>query len=144
MQIKIHSRFRNDVRPRNQHTLIPKLALADTVQTPAANVWNMYAKSGTFCKSGREWDLEYFCEIGMVFRLKQNSKCLGKFLWNWRGLRMFLSEEKKQEKMDLGPFCPKKRKGEGELDLKIFFVQVKRRRRVKQSKPEEESGVQSV
>ena len=34
------------------------------------------------------------------------------------GLRIFLSEEKEEEKLDLHNFCPEKRKGERELDLK--------------------------
>ena len=34
------------------------------------------------------------------------------------GLRIFLSEEKREEKLDLENDCPKKRKGERELDLK--------------------------
>ena len=43
--------------------------------------------------------LEYFCGIEV-------------------GLRIFLSEEKKEEKLDLENFCPKRQKGEKELDLK--------------------------
>ena len=46
------------------------------------------------------------------------------------GLGKFSSGEKKEENLDLGNFCPKKRKRERELDLK-YFVQVKGRRRVK-------------
>ena len=55
--------------------------------------------------------LEYFCGIEV-------------------GLRIFLSKEKKEEKLHLENFCPKKQKGERELELK-YFVQVKGRRRVK-------------
>ena len=58
-----------------------------------------------------KWDLEYFFEIEV-------------------GLRIFLSEEKTKEKLDLENVCPKRRKGERELDLKEP-VQVKRRRKVK-------------
>ena len=43
--------------------------------------------------------LEYFCGIDVR-------------------LRSFLSEEKKEEKLDLEYFCPKKQKGERELDSK--------------------------
>ena len=42
--------------------------------------------------------LEYFCKIGV-------------------GLRKFLSEEKREEELDLENFCPKRQKGERELDL---------------------------
>ena len=45
-------------------------------------------------------------------------------------LRIFLSEETKEEILDFKKFCPKKHKGEEELDIK-YFVQVKGRRRVK-------------
>ena len=58
--------------------------------------------------------LEYFCRIEV-------------------GLRTFLSEENRAEQWDLKNFCPKRQKGERELDLK-YFVQVKREkaRKVKQ------------
>ena len=36
------------------------------------------------------------------------------------GLRIFLSEEKREEVLDLENFCPRKQKGERELDLKKF------------------------
>ena len=42
--------------------------------------------------------LEYFCRIEI-------------------GLRIFLSEEKREEKLDLENFCSKKQRGESELDL---------------------------
>ena len=38
VQFKIHSCFRTGARQWNPHTLIPKLALVDTVYTPAARV----------------------------------------------------------------------------------------------------------
>ena len=38
VQFKIHSCFRTEVLTRNQHTLILKLALVDTVYTPMARV----------------------------------------------------------------------------------------------------------
>ena len=50
VQFKIHSSFRTEVRPRNPHTLIPKLALVDTVETPVARVWIGQAKRGKFGK----------------------------------------------------------------------------------------------
>ena len=43
--------------------------------------------------------LEYFCGIEV-------------------GLRIFFSEEKREENLDLESFCPKKWKGEWELDIK--------------------------
>ena len=46
------------------------------------------------------------------------------------GLRIFLSEEKREEELDLENFCPKKEKGERELDLKKF-VQVKKEKESK-------------
>ena len=58
----------------------------------------------------RDWnDFAGETEFGNVLEI---------FCGNEVGLRMFLSEEKKEEKLDLGNFCPKKRKGERELDLK--------------------------
>ena len=30
------------------------------------------SKRGNFSKSGRNWELEYFCEMGMNLRLRQN------------------------------------------------------------------------
>ena len=62
--------------------------------------------------------LEYFCRIEV-------------------GLRIFLSEEKTEEELDLENFCPKNQKGERELDLKKF-VQVKREKESKKNKSEEE------
>ena len=62
----------------------------------------------------------------MILDLDLSQKIIGIEI----GLRMFLSEEKKEERLDLENFCPKNQKGERELDLKNF-VQVKRRRRVK-------------
>ena len=43
--------------------------------------------------------LEYFCQIEV-------------------GLRIFLSEEKREKELDLENFCPKRQKGERQLDLK--------------------------
>ena len=68
--------------------------------------WNDFAAKTEF-----EIVLEYFCGIEV-------------------GLRFFLSEEKREKKLDLENFCPQRRKGEKELDLKNF-VQVKGTRRVK-------------
>ena len=77
-----------------------------------------------FSKSGRKWDLEYFCEIEMNLRLRQNVEM------------SFLKMEKNifaEFKLDLECVCPKRRqkrnwtqkifvqkskKGERELDLK--------------------------
>ena len=42
--------------------------------------------------------LEFFCKIGVE-------------------LRNFLSEEKREEELDLEKICPKRQKGERELDL---------------------------
>ena len=38
VQFKIHSCSRTEARQRDPHTLIPKLALVDTVYTPIARV----------------------------------------------------------------------------------------------------------
>ena len=43
--------------------------------------------------------LEFFCKIRI-------------------GFRKFLSQEKREEELDLKNFCPKRQKGERELDLK--------------------------
>ena len=43
--------------------------------------------------------LEYFCKVEV-------------------GLRIFLSERKRGEELDLETFCPKMQKGERELDLR--------------------------
>ena len=56
--------------------------------------WNDFAAKKEF-----GFVLEYFCRIEV-------------------GLRLFLSEEKREEELDLKKFCPKKQKGERELDLK--------------------------
>ena len=56
--------------------------------------WNDFAAKAKFGIV-----LGYFCEIDA-------------------GLIKFLSEEKRQEKLDLENFCPEKQKGERELDLK--------------------------
>ena len=56
--------------------------------------WNDFAAKAIFGIV-----LDYFCGIGI-------------------GLRKFLSEKKREEKMDLEKFCPKRRKREKELDLK--------------------------
>ena len=45
VQFKIHSCFRTEVHPRNQHTLLPKLALVDTVHTPMARVVQIKIRS---------------------------------------------------------------------------------------------------
>ena len=42
------------------------------------------------------------------------------FCGNDVGLRIFLSEEKKEEKLDIENFYPKRRKEEKELDLNIL------------------------
>ena len=62
--------------------------------------WNDFAAKTEFGSV-----LEYFCRIEI-------------------GLRIFLSEEKREEELDSENFCPKNQKGERELDLKKF-VQVK-------------------
>ena len=56
--------------------------------------WNDFAAKTEF-----RVVLEYFCKIEV-------------------GLRIFLSEEKREEELDLENFCPKRQKGERELDLK--------------------------
>ena len=53
------------------------------------------SKKSDFFKSEKEWDLEYFCEIGMILRLKQ---------------KLELSHNNFVElKLDLEYFCPKRR-----------------------------------
>ena len=74
----------------------------------------------------------------MNLRLRQNLDCLRIFLRDWNefatktefgivleyfckievGLGIFLSEEKREEELDLENFCPKMQKGERELDLR--------------------------
>ena len=56
----------------------------------------------------------------MVLRLTESGIVLKYFCHIEVGLRIFLSEEKREEKVDSGNFCPKKQKGERELDLKKF------------------------
>ena len=68
--------------------------------------WNEFA-----AKTGFGIVVEYFCKIEV-------------------GLRIFWSEEKRKEELDLEKICPKKQKGERELDLKKF-VQVKREKKSK-------------
>ena len=46
------------------------------------------------------------------------------------GLRIFLSEERREEELDLENFCPKMQMGERELDLE-YIVQVKREKESK-------------
>ena len=57
-------------------------------------VWNDFAS-----KSDSGIVLDFFCRIEVRFRI-------------------LLSEEKTEEELDLENFCPKKQKGERELDLK--------------------------
>ena len=75
--------------------------------------------------------LRMFCEIGIPLRLRQNLKLSKNIFGEFEvGLRIFLSEEKKEVKLDLEIFLSKKGKGERELNLRKF-VQVKGKRRVK-------------
>ena len=71
----------------------------------------LVSKRGNFSKSEGKWDLEYFCEIEMILRLRQK---LGLSLKIFRGievgLRIFLSEGKRGE---IGKFLSKR-----EMDLK--------------------------
>ena len=53
------------------------------------------SRGGNFSKSGRKWDLEDFCEMGMNLRLLQNLKL------SWNSFAKL--------KMDLEYFCPKRR-----------------------------------
>ena len=62
----------------------------------------------------------------MILRLRQNLELSFNILFGIEvGLRIYLSEEKREEELDLGNFCPKKQKGERQLNLKEI-VQVKR------------------
>ena len=62
------------------------------------------SKKEKFSKSATKWDLGYFCEIGLILRLRRNLE---------------LSETVFAElKLDLESFCLKKQKKERELDLK--------------------------
>ena len=56
--------------------------------------WNEFA-----AKTELGFVLNYFCKIEV-------------------GLRIFLSEEKREDELDLKTFCPRQQKGERELDLK--------------------------
>ena len=55
MHFKVHFCFRTQVRPRNPHTPIPKLALADTVKTPVARIWSRWANKRSFSRSERKF-----------------------------------------------------------------------------------------
>ena len=59
-------------------------------------------KRGIFSTPEEKWALEYFRKIGMILRLRQNLKLFQNFFWGIEiGLRIFLLEEKKEEKLDL-------------------------------------------
>ena len=101
----IHFCFRTEVNPRNQHTLLPKLALVDTVQTPAARVQNkskrlcelrftlvseprfIHGISTRQCRSQRQWTpfrlRRQECEMkkGEIFQVRKKM-----------GLRIFLQD----------------------------------------------------
>ena len=108
---------------------MPKLALVDTVYTPEANVWNVEAEKGSFSESEREraWN------IFRIFLRDWNDFAAKTELWIVLedfcaidvGMRLFLFEDKRGEKLNLENLCPKKEKGERELNWKQF-VQVKR------------------
>ena len=58
--------------------------------------------------SERKWDLEYVCRFGKT----EFGNVFEYFCGIEVGLRIFLSEEKREEKLELEKFCPKKQKGE--------------------------------
>ena len=75
-------------------------------------------KRGIFSKAEGKWDLEYFLRNWNDFAAKTEFRIvLENFCGIEVGLRIFLSEGKR-EKLDLENFCPKRQKGERELDLK--------------------------
>ena len=83
------------------------------------------SKNGNFSKSGRKWDLEHFSEIGMILRLRQNLN----LLWNIYAelkldLEYFLSEDKREEDLDLESFVEKAEGSKG-VGLEIFCLSKK-------------------
>ena len=62
--------------------------------------------------------LRIFLRDRIDFAAKTEFGVVEYFCRNEVGLRIFLSEEKREEELDLENFCPKKQKGERELDLK--------------------------
>ena len=88
-------------------------------------------KRGHLFKSERKKGFEFFCEVENVLRLTESGTVSECFCEIELGLRIFLSEEKREDKLDLEKFCPIRRKGVG---LKIICL----------SKTEKESKVKQV
>ena len=58
-------------------------------------------KKGNFLSQEETWELEYFCEIGMNLRPRQNLELSESiFCKIGVGIRIFLSEEKREEELD--------------------------------------------
>ena len=91
-------------------------------------------KGGNFSKSERKWDLEYFCEIGMILQLTEFEIVLEYFYEIEVRIKLFLSEEEREEKLDLENFLSEKAKGKKGVGLK----------RICPGKREEESKVKQV
>ena len=97
VQFEIHYCFKTEVRPQNPHTLVPKLALVDTVQTPVVGIWNGLAKRMIFTESEKNWTWNVFANFELdVGFLVQESKEKREFC-----LGINLSEEKRETDLDL-------------------------------------------
>ena len=97
VQFKIHSCSRTGARQRNPHTLMPKLALVDTV----------FASKTEFGLV-----LEYFCRIEVGLRIILSIEKREKRDWTWK----FLSKKAKERKGDgLEIFCPSRKEKDSKL-----------------------------
>ena len=62
--------------------------------------------------------LEYFCEIGMNLRLRQNLELSENIFAKMKlDLETFCPKRREKRNLDLESFCPKRQKGERELVL---------------------------
>ena len=77
-------------------------------------------KRGNFSKSERKWDLEYFCRVGMILRLIEFGIVLEYFCRIEVGLRIFLPEERREERFGLRNILSKKAKGRKGVGLRII------------------------
>ena len=78
-------------------------------------------KRGNFSKSGRKWDLKYFLQDWSDFAARTEFGIVSEYFCRIEvGLRILLSEEKREEKLDLEKFLSKKAKGRKGVGLEII------------------------
>ena len=140
VHFEIHYCLKTEVRPQNPHTLVPKMAQVDTVQSPVARIWNGLAKRRNITKSEKKWTLKSFANFGLDlgFLVQEKQREGGVLSWN-----SFVRREE-GKRFGFRIILSNRVQGRKGVGLRKIGLSKKEKRREEKSKSEEEQGVPSV